>query len=87
MIIKRNTIPWQTIDEKVVIINPQKNEVVELNSVASTVWQSIDVNGSPVSTLLDAVLKDYEVDSSQAETDINEIIHKLHENQMVLLEE
>ncbi|MBY0314999.1 MAG: PqqD family protein [Bdellovibrionales bacterium] len=39
---RKEKLPWQRIDDQVIIIHPKNQKVHELNEVASFVWQKLD---------------------------------------------
>ncbi len=66
-------LPWREIDGRAVIIQPRQGEVHELDTVGTFIWTR--VNGSrSVAEIASELMESFEVDLSQAETDVREFL-------------
>jgi Coenzyme PQQ synthesis protein D (PqqD) len=74
--IVRKKLPWQELDEKVVILSPQTKMSHELNETLSWIWKELEHQTS-FSDLLKELVECFEVDETIAKEDLLEILHEL----------
>lgn len=83
MIYKRMAgLPWQMIDDKAVIIDPQSQKVHELNEVGSVIWQNLD-GVQDIHALSEMLKNDFECETAMVSSDILEFCEGLAEEGIV----
>ena len=68
-------IPWQKIDEQILILNPEKSEAHEINESAGFIWQELDGHKT-YEQVFQNFIDSYEVDSNTAKEDFSETVRK-----------
>lgn len=82
---KNEAVVTRKIGDTVVLIPTQdSNNVFTLNDMAAGIWVQID-GQTPLDTIKTRILDMFEVNPSQAETDLMDFIHQLEETSMVAL--
>ena len=73
----------RVIEESVLILNRSLDEIQQLNSVGSFIWNCLQAQGCFFKDLLQSVEDEFEVVSSQARLDLIEFIELLETRKLV----
>jgi len=71
--IVRKKLPWQELDEKIVILSPETRMSHELNETASWIWKELEHEKS-FKTLLEGLIEYFDVDDTIASSDLAEVL-------------
>lgn len=71
-----NNIPWQIVNDSVVIIDPAQNKIHELDEVATNIWNHLDGEHS-LEQIATQLAGSYAVEESMAMTDVEEFCGSL----------
>jgi hypothetical protein len=74
----------RTIDGEEVVVVPATRKLQILNEVATRIWELCD--GRSVSSIIDVIVEEFEVERSDAEADALELVHDMHERGMIEIE-
>ena len=80
---RNNDFPWQSFTSETIIIDPENNQSFELNELGTFIWQKLD-GKTPVSEIIDGILKEYETDDEQVIKDLNELIISMIEARIII---
>lgn len=75
---RRSDVRYRVIEDEAVVVRQTDAEVLVLNAVGARVLDLID-GSSPVRTVLDTVLSEYEVEPARLRTDILDFLRQLSE--------
>lgn len=78
------TIVGKIVDGEAVLVLPQEGLVKVLNEVGARIWDLSDGSNS-VKDIAGIICKEYEVESSQAESDVVEFVEVMAKNGMIEL--
>jgi uncharacterized protein YeeX (DUF496 family) len=70
---RKEKVPWQEIDDQVVIIQPQQQKVHELNEVAAFVWKNLNGTES-IEQIIHTLPNEFEDIPSSVNTDIQQLL-------------
>lgn len=79
---RKEKLPWQQIDDQVIIINPQQQKVHELNEVASFVWQKLDGKNS-LTQIVAELPHEFEDIPVSAAVEVEQLMDDLHSEGLV----
>ena len=69
-------LPWREVDGRMVVIQPQKGEVHELNGVGAFLWTQLDGSFS-ILQIAENVSNQFEVSSEIASLDVSAFVEQL----------
>lgn len=75
-IYKRKNIPWRTIEDQAVAVNPKTSLVYPLNAVAARIWQLID-GIKDINEISELICQEFEVGKTVAKSDTISFISQL----------
>lgn len=81
-------VVWRDVDGEIVLLNVVTGQYFGLDEVGSRVWMLLQQDGeagTPISTLQDRILAEFDVDRPTAEADLTALIGQLVEQQLVTL--
>jgi len=78
----RKKLPWQELDEKIVILSPVTRMSHELNETSSWIWKEIEQE-IPFEKLLCQLIDNFEVDGQVAGQDLQDILRILHDKGLI----
>ncbi len=82
--ISRNPkIAWQRIEDKIVVINPQKRKVHILSGSGVSIWEHLS-SSKTLEDIIKLILEEYEIDEAKAIQDIKSFIELLGEKELVI---
>jgi hypothetical protein len=82
--IQRNpSLVFTKLDNEIVLLNPDIGEYIELNSVASRVWELIVVPIS-VAEIISTLLEEFDVSEEECTTDTLNCITEFREQKLIL---
>jgi hypothetical protein len=73
---------WQQVEDNVVVVTPHTRKIHILSGVGSMVWDLLDVPHCQ-EDLITAVLEEYEVETTKAQTDIAVFVDDLLEKEII----
>jgi len=79
-------VVWRDVDGEIVLLNVVTGQYFGLDEVGSRVWMLLQQDGeagTPIGTLQDRVLAEFDVDGSTAHDDLTSLIGQLLEQQLV----
>ena len=76
--IVRKKLPWQELEEKIVILSPETRMSHELNETASWIWKELE-HESSFKTLLTGLVEHFEVDDTVASADLAEVLKAMQD--------
>ncbi len=79
-------VTWRDINDEVVALKLVSGEYYSFNEIGRLSWLSL-TEGKQVSQIVEDILKNYETTPDQAEKDLNEFIHGLIENNLLIKDE
>ena len=71
-----------TLDDEIVVLNMNDSKYYGLNGIGAFIWRSIEKSGK-VSTIVDAVLDNYEVDRESCEEDVLVFLRELSKSGLI----
>lgn len=84
--IRNPAVIAQEVEDGVVLVFPEKGKVVVLNPLAARIW-SLCSGDCGLMKMVEIVVREYDVDSAQAEGDIREFIDDLISRGAIILRE
>lgn len=63
-------IPWQKLDENIIILTPEKHMAHELNEVGTFIWLAIS-EGHSQSVITNLICEEYNIDIPGAKSDLS----------------
>ncbi|OFZ49691.1 MAG: hypothetical protein A2381_05670 [Bdellovibrionales bacterium RIFOXYB1_FULL_37_110] len=78
----RKKVPWQELDEKIVILSPVTRMSHELNETSSWIWKEIQQEIS-FEKLLGQLIENFEVDDVVAHQDLQEVLMIFQEKGLI----
>ena len=79
---RRSDLNYRTIDGETLILNREEGRLHQLNPTASFIWDCCDGN-SDIAEIIDRLAAAYEVDSSTARKDVEEILSNLRSSKLL----
>jgi len=73
---RQNDCPWQILEDKILILKPERSMAHELNATGSWVWQKLSDDPSYADLIAD-FCSEYEVLPATAEQDITTLLDNL----------
>lgn len=71
-----DNLPWRSIGDRCVVINPARGEVHELDEVGSFLWKAVDgIQSLP--QICARLIEEFEVEPAHAEADTSEFFRQL----------
>jgi PqqD family protein of HPr-rel-A system len=71
-----DNLPWRSIGDRCVVINPRRGEVHELDEVGSFLWKAAD-GAQSLNQICVRLSDEFEVEPLQAESDASEFFRQL----------
>jgi len=81
-------VVWRDVDGEIVLLNVVTGQYFGLDDVGSRVWLLLQQDkdaGTPVATLQDRILADFDVDRPTLEADLAALIAQLLEQQLIIV--
>lgn len=75
-------LPWQKIEEEVLVLQPKKKMAHEMNQVASDLWFNLE-EAKTLEELTDSLCSDYEVERETVRKDVEQVLSELQEKEMI----
>lgn len=79
---RRSDLNYRTIEGETVILDRKEGHLHQLNPTASFIWDCCDGN-SNVAAIIDLLAGAYEVDSSVARKDVEEVLSRLRNSKLL----
>jgi hypothetical protein len=79
---RRSDLNFKTIDGETLILNREEGRLYQLNPTASFIWDCCDGN-SNIADITDRLAGAYEVDSSTARNDVEEVLSNLRSSNLL----
>jgi hypothetical protein len=79
---RRSDLNYKTIDGETLILNREEGRLYQLNPTASFIWDCCDGN-SNIADITDRLAGAYEVDSSTARNDVEEVLSNLRSSNLL----
>ena len=79
---RRSDLNYRTIEGETVILDRKEGRLHQLNPTASFIWDCCDGN-SNVAVIIDLLAGAYEVDSSVARKDVEEVLSRLRSSNLL----
>jgi len=79
---RRSYLNYRTIEGETVILNRKEGRLHQLNPTASFIWDCCDGN-SNLAEIVDRLAGTYEVDSSTARKDVEEVLSNLRSSNLL----
>jgi Coenzyme PQQ synthesis protein D (PqqD) len=79
---RRSNLKYRTIEGETIILNREEGQLLQLIGTASFIWDCCDGN-SNISEIIDRLAGAYEVDSSTARNDVEEVLSKLRNSRLL----
>lgn len=80
---KAGHIEWQTVENRMVLIDTRESELLRLNEVGAAVWEALD--GEKTSEEIIAYVQEqFEAPANQIRKDVLGFLHKLLERELAL---
>jgi hypothetical protein len=76
---KKERLPWRTIENNTIIVDLNREKVIDLDSVAKEIWDGIDGNNSIddiVSKIMDTYIVSKETALEDTTSFAGELLHK-----------
>ena len=83
MQVARRSLPWQKIENQVVIIHPETQEALELNEVATHIWECIGDDGASISEILNNLMEEFEVNEGEAHSDLRNFVDVMKDKKLL----
>ncbi len=74
----------RTVAGRALILNPELDRLLRLNEVATFIWEAIVRKKLCISSLLQEVLENFEVEPEEAQRDLYEFIESLIANNLII---
>ena len=78
-----NQVISKIIDDEAIIIKLEQGVYYSLNELGSLIWKMI-VEKNTSSSIVDYIIANYSVDISQAKQDVENLLDKMHEEQLII---
>ena len=85
VVARRDDVLYRVLDEEAVLVDLTTGHYFGLNKVGTWIWNRIDAP-TKLSTLLDALVQEFEVEREVAQGDLLALLKQLEEKQLVRLE-
>lgn len=82
---RKEKLPWRELDGRAVIIHPQKNQVHELNPVATLIWKNVDGSRS-VESLAALIELEFETSTEQVLGDVKDFLIDLKNRELLYVD-
>ena len=69
ILVRKQGLPWQQIDDESLVLNPSEHEAHEFNETASFVWAHLDGKSS-MQQIIESLADDYSVDALTVSGDV-----------------
>ena len=79
---KKEKIPWRIIENEVIIVDIEREDVLQLNEVGQQIWCLIDGTRS-LTGITKEITDIYDADEKVAEKDVAEFIKRLSEKGLI----
>jgi hypothetical protein len=79
---RRSDLNYKTIDGETLILNREEGRLYQLNPTASFIWDCCDGNLN-IADITDRLAGAYEVDSSTARNDVEEVLSNLRSSNLL----
>ena len=74
----------QEVDGETVLLDLQSESYFGLDEVGTRIWQLLQEQGE-LQKVLDTMLEEYDVDAKQLENDLNELLEKLLDEELIII--
>lgn len=78
------SVLFQNMGDEYVLLNTETESYYGLDEVAARFWQLFS-DGSPISSAVDQILSEYDIDRETVEKDLNLLLEKLESNQLLTI--
>ena len=78
----RQGIICQKIDDEMVLLDRKREQIHQLNSVASFIWENLSI-GTKVDDIVQLLTKHYAVDETTARNDVEQLISELQQKELI----
>jgi hypothetical protein len=75
----------QEVSGETVLLDMQSESYFGLDAVGTRIWQLLQENNH-LQQVFDTMLEEYDVDKKQLETDLNELLDKLMDEELITIE-
>lgn len=75
----------QEVSGETVLLDLQSESYFGLDEVGTRIWQLLQETGS-LQQVFNTMLEEYDVDETQLESDLNELLHKLLDSKLITVE-
>jgi len=82
ILIKKEKLPWRTIEDNTIIVDLDREKVIDLDGAAKTIWDSIDGNNS-MDDIVSALTEIYSVSRKNALEDTVSFAEELLERGLI----
>lgn len=79
-----DNVLFQNMGDEYVLLNMETESYFGLDEVAARFWQLFS-EGSVISSAVDQILSEYEIDRETVEKDLNLLLEKLESNQLLTI--
>ena len=79
---KKKKLPWRIIEDEVVIVDLEREQVMNFNEVGKDIWTLIDGKNS-FSIIIEKIKEIYDTDEQKAKQDITNFIQNLAEKNLI----
>jgi len=80
--LKDKDLEWVSTSDETVILDDASEQYFATNSAGSVLWDALK-DGSTASGLAELLVERFEIDRSQAESDVNDFVTQLDELEML----
>lgn len=84
MLLRNTNVLWRELDGEAILLDPQQGCSYNLNVVGTFIWKLLDGSHS-IDDLVQAISAAYEVEESQARSDLESLLHDLRQNNLVTI--
>ena len=74
----RENLSSQKIDGELVVLDKDNDQIHQLNSVASAIWQYIE-SGLDINAITEQLIQTYDIDEATAKTDLAKVLQQFKE--------
>ena len=79
---KQKKIPHRIIEDELIIVDINKETVIQINETGKTIWELID-GSNTITKIIKELLNNYDVSEKKATADVFEFANKLSNKELV----
>ncbi|VAW98051.1 hypothetical protein MNBD_GAMMA23-2265 [hydrothermal vent metagenome] len=79
----RANLSTQQIDGELVILDKDNGQIHQLNSVASFIWQKMEV-GLDIDAIVQKLIQFYEIDATLAKADLDKVLQQFKDLKLLI---